>query len=143
MCCPLHFISNLVHICCDHSHAIIFFRSESPTQAFMITVVWLYNKFMALKASGKSNRVTSANGGDYFGLRQTCVIWTPSVFQERICLFLFHLTKCGRELERLLIAYTCKTIKIPYARLSITLITSCLRLSTQWQQNKSMFGQVD
>lgn len=33
----------------------LYFRSESPTQAFMITVVWLFNKFMALKASGKSD----------------------------------------------------------------------------------------
>lgn len=34
----------------------MFDRSESPSQAFLITIVWMYNKFKQMKESGKSDQ---------------------------------------------------------------------------------------
>jgi hypothetical protein len=38
-----------------------FFRSESPTQAFLITVLWLYGKFKDCKESGMSDEKCHVN----------------------------------------------------------------------------------
>jgi hypothetical protein len=46
-----------------------FFRSESPTQAFLITVLWLYGKFKDCKESGMSDEAILEE------MRSTCLAY--------------------------------------------------------------------
>jgi hypothetical protein len=45
-------MENTVQVACEICEINLFFRSESPTQAFLVTMLWLYRKFKVMQEEG-------------------------------------------------------------------------------------------